>query len=56
MNRNEADIRYTWDLRSLFASQEAFDAQLDTSKAQLQALCARKGHISDTIDTYTPSQ
>ena len=52
MNRNEADIRYTWDLRSLFASQEAFDAQLDTSKAQLQALCARKGHISDTIDTY----
>ena len=40
MNRNEADIRYTWDLRSLFASQEAFDAQLDTSTHErVDSLC-----------------
>ncbi len=52
MKRNEADIRYTWDLSSLFASQQAFDEQLQKSKTQLRDLCACKDHISDTIDTY----
>lgn len=52
MNRTEADRCYTWDLSSLFASQEAFDEQLKCSEEQLAALCSRKDHISDTIETY----
>lgn len=52
MNRTEADRCYTWDLSSLFASQKAFDEQLTCSEEQLAALCSRKDHISDTIETY----
>lgn len=52
MNRNEADPCYTWDLSSLFPNQQAFEKQLADSEAQLADLCAQKGHISDTIESY----
>ena len=52
MNRNEADIRYTWDLSSLFADQQAFDAQVIETNKQLEDLCSRKGHITDSLSSY----
>lgn len=52
MNRKDADKKYTWDLSSLFADQAAFDAQLITTTQQLEALREKKGHITDSLDSY----
>ncbi len=52
MNRNDADKKYTWDLSSLFVDQDAFDEQLKKSSALLEDLCARKGKICVSMESY----
>lgn len=52
MNRNDADKKYTWDLSSLFVDQDAFDEQLKKSDALLEDLCARKGKICASMESY----
>lgn len=52
MNRNDADKKYTWDLSSLFVDQDAFDKQLKKSSALLEDLCARKGKICVSMESY----
>ena len=52
MNRNDADKKYTWDLSSLFVDQNAFDEQLKKSSALLEDLCARKGKICVSMESY----
>lgn len=52
MNRNDADKKYTWDLSSLFVDQDAFDEQLKKSSALLENLCARKGKICVSMESY----
>lgn len=52
MNRNDADKKYTWDLSSLFVDQDAFDEQLKKSSALLEDLCARKGNICVSMESY----
>lgn len=52
MNRNDADKKYTWNLSSLFVDQDAFDEQLKKSSALLEDLCARKGKICVSMESY----
>lgn len=52
MNRNDADKKYTWDFSSLFVDQDAFDEQLKKSSALLEDLCARKGKICVSMESY----
>lgn len=52
MNRNDADKKYTWDLSCLFVDQDAFDEQLKKSSALLEDLCARKGKICVSMESY----
>lgn len=52
MNRNDADKKYTWDLSNLFVDQDAFDEQLKKSSALLEDLCARKGKICVSMESY----
>ena len=52
MNRNDADKKYTWDLSSLFVDQDALDEQLKKSSALLEDLCARKGKICVSMESY----
>ena len=52
MNRHDADKKYTWDLSSLFVDQDAFDEQLKKSSALLEDLCARKGKICVSMESY----
>ncbi|EFP62107.1 oligoendopeptidase F [Erysipelotrichaceae bacterium AF15-26LB] len=40
MERNELDSQLTWDLRFLFESQTAFEAQLADAEKELKQLCA----------------
>ena len=52
MKHNEIETQLTWDLSSLFENQAAFDKQYEAAQALLTDLSARKGHISDNLQSY----
>lgn len=47
MQRSEIDEKYTWDLSSMFASDEDYLAALEEAKAYPQAYLAYKGRLDD---------
>ena len=47
MKRNQIDSAYTWDLSSMFASQEAFNTCYQECESLVNALTKQKGHIAD---------
>ena len=52
MKRNEIDKDLTWDLSSMFQSQEAYEEEYHKVLALLNEVANQKGHIADTKDVY----
>ena len=52
MKRNQIDSAYTWDLSSMFASQEAFNTCYQECESLVNALTKQKGHIADTKESF----
>ena len=52
MKRNEINKDLTWDLSSMFQSQEAYEEEYHNVLNLLQEVASQKGHIADTKDTY----
>lgn len=52
MKRNEIDEQLTWDLSALFQDQNAFDECYEQTKQQMHKVCAQKGKIADSKDSF----
>lgn len=52
MKRNEIETALTWDLSSMFHSQEEYEETFAKAQAQLVKLCEFQGHIADSKDNF----
>lgn len=52
MKRNEIETSLTWDLSSMFESQEAYDQTYAEAKENLEKLCEMKGNIAASKDHF----
>ena len=50
-SRAEAPAEYTWDLRDLFESDEAWLAEYEALKAMPERIAAFRGHLGDDAET-----
>ena len=49
-NRDEIELRYTWDLSRIFATDEDFEAALESTRARIPEITAYQGRISQDAD------
>lgn len=49
-SRDQIEERYRWDLSSIYESDEAFFAALDTARSYPEALAAYRGKVSQSAD------
>ncbi len=53
MDRNKIDEIYTWDLSTIYKSDEAFYNDIDSVQELLNTLLTYQGKITSDIDTFT---
>ncbi|WP_294577737.1 oligoendopeptidase F [uncultured Thomasclavelia sp.] len=52
MERKDIDVKDTWDLSTLYSSDEAFYQDIDQAKSLINDLVSYKGKICNTIDSF----
>lgn len=50
-NRNHLEEKYTWDLTTIFATDQAWEEELSTLSADVDAAKALAGHLLDSSDS-----
>lgn len=49
--RNEIEEKYTWDLTTIFTTDEAFEAELTQVSKELKEASSLAGHLLDSSDS-----
>ena len=49
--RNEIEEKYTWDLTTIFPTDEAFEAELSQVSKELKGASSLAGHLLDSADS-----
>ena len=49
--RNEIEEKYTWDLTTIFPTDEAFEAELSQVSKELKEASSLAGHLLDSADS-----
>lgn len=52
MERKDIDVKDTWDLSTIYDSDEAFYQDLEKVKSLIDELVSYKGHICDSVDSF----
>lgn len=52
MKRNEIETSLTWDLSSMFESQEVYDQTMEAAQTNLQKICDMKGTIASSKENF----
>ena len=49
--RNEIEEKYTWDLSTIFPTDEAFEAELAQVSEEVKKAASLAGHLLDSADS-----